>query len=130
MTLTITQGRRRDRLDIRQDVKDCCKLGALKWVLWHIQTDVSGDMGFPDWVNVRFVDQAGQEAELVFHGNLDSKGWMESDILALNQVLNHFNLLPDGKIVGVNWEISEAVNYARKQYPGISLECPNGQICF
>ena len=141
--MTITPTRRKYRSEIRQDVLNCCELNELKTVQWHVKGIASGDdrwpdTSFPDWVHIRFTDKDGRSAELCTRcmnadvsrmDRITADRIIESDISALNMVLNHFNLLPGGKIIGVNWTINEAVNYARKQYPGMQMFCDDGQAC-
>ena len=142
MTLTVKESRRKYRPEIRQDVLNCCELTELKSVQWHVKGMASGDVrfpdiDFPDWVHVLFTDKDGRTAELCTGcmntemtrmDRITAERIIKSDISALNKVLNHFNLLPGGKIIGINWTINQAVNYARKQYPGLKLFCDDGQM--
>ncbi len=124
----MTANSRRKTKEERKDVIECCKLGELKTVQWHVQGDEGGDVDFPDWVRVRLVDLEGNEAEIVLHLRWYSEYWEELDQAALNKVFNHFGLLPAGKIIGINWSVSEAVNYARAKFPGKVMECSNDQV--
>lgn len=135
-TLTIKSWNRRCRKNYqdphsRQDVKDAVKLNRyLKSVELKVTPMDWNDHDFdymnPIGASVIFEDV--QKRTAVVH--LMSVGletnrlteWQrrenrESDECALNIVLNYFNLLVGGKIIGVNWDLYEAIKYATEKYP-------------
>ena len=93
-----------------------CRLGALKKVQVVIDETADEETFWTAPKYIRFMDASGQYAEICFLNTLHT--WrMEADEQALNKVLNHFNLLPGGKIIGINWTINEALDHLWKQIP-------------
>lgn len=144
--MTVQESRRKYRREPdRQDVIDCCKLGSLKWVQTLVQSTHVDEGGFweiannPEWIHLYLVDQEGKTAELILHSfDRDLKNECQAikekvkkmDAEALNRVFNHFNLLPKGKIIGINWGIIEAIEHAKRQYPGWSTYDDTGKAAF
>ena len=93
-----------------------CRLKELKEVC--IVTDETADEE-AFWIapkSVRFTSSDGRSVDICYlNAGIDSR--KEGDELALNKVLNHFNLLPGGKIIGINWTIEEAFDYVWSQIP-------------
>lgn len=93
-------------------------LKNIKSVAWSVREDADGDCVFsPDRVAVRFEDDAGQYWELVTSSVLwsDDKtqknsNWAEA---LLNLIFSSLGLL-DGRWIGFNCTLSDAVNHARK----------------
>ena len=134
--LTIKSRNRRCRKDYqdphrRQDVKDAVKLNEhLKSVELNVTPMDWNDHDFdymnPIGASVIFEDVHGRTSVVHLLGvGLEANRlteWQrrencESDECALNVILNYFNLLAGGKIIGVNWDLSEAIRYAEEKYP-------------
>jgi hypothetical protein len=95
------------------EVDDFRNIGQLESIAWHTEENADGDAYYkPSRTTVRFTGNTGGFYDVVLH----PQPWMdqEEEIHELNVILNYYDLLVGGKIIGINWTVNEAVNYSRR----------------
>ena len=83
-------------------VQQAMKLKDLKYVV-------------PDAVYVYLEDSEGHSTLLLVDSTENSRNDPKSEMkynAEFNKILNHFDLLPSGKIIGLNWTMWKALTYA------------------
>lgn len=97
----------------------------LKSVSWHIYED-----DYPQFERkfIAFESKTGEEVQFIIR-DYGQKWEIDHEIAALNKVFEYFRLLPAGKIIDINWSITDAVNYARKLYPYTGKQWLNERQC-
>lgn len=96
-------------------VQQAMKLEDLKYIVPVMRP--SDDMGIvmPDAVYVYLEDSEGHSTLLLVDSTENSKNDPQSEMkynADFNKILNHFDLLPSGKIIGLNWSMWQALTYA------------------
>lgn len=94
------------------------ELGEIKWIGWMNREDADGDCLFtPQTTYIRIEDNQGQFFKVYSSG----QSMFECEItersmwigLFLNRLMSSLGILPEGKWIGLNWSVSDAVNYCR-----------------
>lgn len=96
-------------------VQQAMKLKDLKYVVPVMRP--SDDMGIvmPDAVYVYLEDSEGHSTLLLVDSTENSRNDPKSEMkynADFNKILNRFDLLPSGKIIGLNWTMWKALTYA------------------
>ena len=89
-----------------EQVKTIDELEGIKWIGWMTKENVDGDWNF----------QPESDSIKVSHNMMHPDTYYERELwigIFLNQVMSSLGILPEGKWIGLNWSVGNAVNYCR-----------------
>lgn len=101
-----------------EQVKTIDELEGIKWIGWMTKEDADGDWNFqPESEYIRIEDGNNHFYQVYLSGNgMNPESYFHRSLwigIFLNQVMSSLGILPEGKWIGLNWSVSNAVNYCR-----------------